>query len=498
MTLIRFLKQYFSSFRGRTAFFYTDPEQAEPAKVTTEELERDIRRAAAFWESWGRGRKSRSGGSFRIGIASENSYAYLAEYLGIIASGNTVIPLNQSFSPERILEIAGEIGFDALLLGENLRELPELPGKDFPEEEGRSFSLEKLFSEHRLSSEEAPLSDGDPDAVVLMLLSSGTSGKSKVVQLSSQNLSVYAWELFQSGEEKKSTDPSHMISSIHMLPLYHIGGIIGILDEMARGDCCYLSSAKRFLGDLERGGFDRLITVPAVMKKLIERAPRSSALSKSLKRAEEALCLGAGMNASLISGMRSFGIEPRTYFGMTETAGTVTYRGAYRDGACGKLASYCELKIEDGEILVRGKNVMKAYLNNEEENRKAFRDGWLRTGDLGRLDEDGYLYVTGRIKNIIILSNGENVSPEELEEKLYACPLIDECLVFSEGEKIAAKIYSSALSERPELAEEIRSYVKEMNRALPMAEQIKELSITETELPKNAMGKLLRKQAVRA
>ena len=100
MTLIRFLKQYFSSFRGRTAFFYTDPEQAEPAKVTTEELERDIRRAAAFWESWGRGRKSRSGGSFRIGIASENSYAYLAEYLGIIASGNTVIPLNQSFSPE--------------------------------------------------------------------------------------------------------------------------------------------------------------------------------------------------------------------------------------------------------------------------------------------------------------------------------------------------------------------------------------------------------------
>ena len=135
---------------------------------------------------------------------------------------------------------------------------------------------------------------------------------------------------------------------------------------------------------------------------------------------------------------------------------------------------------------------MKGYYKNPEATAEAICDGWFHTGDLGRIDADGYLYVTGRRKNIIVLSNGENVSPEVLEDKLYACPLVDECVVYADGEEIAANIFSVAAAADETKAEEIRAFVKQLNRTLPRVEQIQKLNLSAEELPKNSTGKLLR------
>ena len=135
---------------------------------------------------------------------------------------------------------------------------------------------------------------------------------------------------------------------------------------------------------------------------------------------------------------------------------------------------------------------MKGYYKNPAATEEAIRDGWFHTGDLGRIDEDGYLFVTGRRKNIIVLSNGENVSPEVLEDKLYSCPLIDECIVFGDGEEIAANIFSVAAATEESKAEEVHAFIKDLNRTLPRAEQIRKVNLSAEELPKNSTGKLLR------
>ena len=229
-----------------------------------------------------------------------------------------------------------------------------------------------------------------------------------------------------------------------------------------------------------------------MMKRILERAEKNAKVAEILESVREVLCLGAAMSPVLIQALHDRDILPRTYYGLTETTGTVTYRGPYRDGACCTVADFCEIKIEDEEICVRGKNVMKGYYKNPEATAEAIRDGWFHTGDLGRIDADGYLYVTGRRKNIIVLSNGENVSPEVLEDKLYACPLIDECIVFGDGEEIAANIFSVAAAAEESKAEEIRAFIKELNRTLPRAEQIRKVNLSAEELPKNSTGKLLR------
>ena len=277
-----------------------------------------------------------------------------------------------------------------------------------------------------------------------------------------------------------------------VLPLFHIGGVIPIVGELARGNSLLISNARQFLQDLGTRKFEKLIVAPAMMKRILERAEKNAKVAQTLQTVREVLCLGAAMSPVLIQALHDRDILPRTYYGLTETTGTVTYRGPYRDGACCTVADFCKIKIEDEEICVRGKNVMKGYYKNPEATAEAIRDGWFHTGDLGRIDEDGYLYVTGRRKNIIVLSNGENVSPEVLEDKLYACPLIDECVVCADGEEIAANIFSVAAAADETKAEEIRAFVKQLNRTLPRVEQIQKLNLSAEELPKNSTGKLLR------
>lgn len=491
MTFVGVLEEIVACYREREAFICRDTESGDLSSVSFEEFWTSVSSAATYWTEKRKALPQNE--PFRVGIAADNSYPYFVEYLGVIAAGGVFVPLNQSFGAERVLEFSAEIGIPYMLAG-----AAQLADSEYAAELTAAYPPRRLLplDEVFAASEQCePLKDlhkGEPDDTILMLLSSGTSGRSKIVEITNENLSAYPNEVFEQLRPARESGELHHYENLIVLPLFHIGGVIPIVGELARGNSLLISNARQFLQDLGTRKFEKLIVAPAMMKRILERAEKNAKVAQTLQTVREVLCLGAAMSPVLIQALHDRDILPRTYYGLTETTGTVTYRGPYRDGACCTVADFCEIKIEDEEICVRGKNVMKGYYKNPEATAEAIRDGWFHTGDLGRIDEDGYLYVTGRRKNIIVLSNGENVSPEVLEDKLYACPLIDECVVCADGEEIAANVFSVAAAADETKAEEIRAFVKQLNRRLPRVEQIRKLNLSAEELPKNSTGKLLR------
>ena len=147
---------------------------------------------------------------------------------------------------------------------------------------------------------------------------------------------------------------------------------------------------------------------------------------------------------------------------------------------------------EDGEILVRGDTVFSGYYKDPEATVAAFRDGWFLTGDIGYMDEEGRLYVTGRKKNLIILSNGENVSPEELEQKISLFPYVKEVLVYAENSLIVAEVYPD-LSVN-DLQSHISADIARLNRTLPIYKNIGKIVVRTTEFSKTASMKIKRER----
>ena len=180
-------------------------------------------------------------------------------------------------------------------------------------------------------------------------------------------------------------------------------------------------------------------------------------------------------------------------YGMTETCGDgiINYEQDEKHiRAVGKPDDHAEYKLDEtGEICIRGGCVMLGYYKDPEATAAVIdKDGWFHTGDLARVDEDGYYYITGRKKNLIILDSGENVSPEELEGMLEKCPAVQECIVKELGKKIGVVVYCEK-----EHQQTVRDFIAQMNRTVPLYKRIGVVEFSETPLPRNGAGKLVRK-----
>ena len=183
---------------------------------------------------------------------------------------------------------------------------------------------------------------------------------------------------------------------------------------------------------------------------------------------------------------------------MTECAPVISSNcpGDKKDGSIGKCMPNCEVKVVDEELWVKGTSVMQGYYKMPEETAETLVDGWLRTGDLGYVDEDGFLFLTGRKKNLIITPNGENVSPEELENKIGAARLVQEVLVREKDGVIEAEIFPdleyASKKKIKDVEGEIRKIVDDYNEKAPLYKRVVSVKLRDTEFEKNTTKKIKR------
>ena len=381
----------------------------------------------------------------------------------------------------------------------------------------------------------------DMSQMSALLFTSGTTGTSKGVMLSHANIvaSVNA--------ASRGTIFGPDNTFVDLLPMHHSYEVTcGHLGAANLGGTVYINdSLKNTLRSITTFKPDSLIVVPLYVETMHKRiwaeiarkgmTRRVRALMKASSAMHRAgidirrklfkqildglggnlryiICGGAPLSPELVRDFDAFGIEICEGYGITECSPliAVNRHGKVRLRSVGQPVDNCEVRIADpsadgtGEIEARGRNVMLGYFGNEEATAEVFtEDGWFRTGDVGCMDADGYIYITGRKKNIIILSNGKNIFPEEIEEHLYTSPLIGECVVIgrknSAGDtRITAVIYPSdeaveleGKSEEEKLAL-IRNAVNTINRSLPVYKQVRDVELRSEEFEKTTTRKIKR------
>lgn len=381
----------------------------------------------------------------------------------------------------------------------------------------------------------------DMSQMSALLFTSGTTGTSKGVMLSHANLvaSVNA--------ASRGTIFGPDNTFVDLLPMHHSYEVTcGHLGAANLGGTVYINdSLKNTLRSITTFKPDSLIVVPLYVETMHKRiwaeiarkgmTRRVRALMKASSAMHRAgidirrklfkqildglggnlryiICGGTPLSPELVRDFDAFGIEICEGYGITECSPliAVNRHGKVRLRSVGQPVDNCEVRIADpsadgtGEIEARGRNVMLGYFENEEATAEVFtEDGWFRTGDVGCMDADGYIYITGRKKNIIILSNGKNIFPEEIEEHLYTSPLIGECVVIgrknSAGDtRITAVIYPSdeaveleGKSEEEKLAL-IRDAVNTINRSLPVYKQVRDVELRSEEFEKTTTRKIKR------
>lgn len=316
-----------------------------------------------------------------------------------------------------------------------------------------------------------------PENPALVLMTSGSTSRSKLVQLSHYGY-IPSVELL--GER-----------NMLLFPLYHVAGTMMVAGAIYKGVTLCLSNLRNGMRDAEWFQPTEIIAVPSFISAMVSRNKQNLFDMSGIKYVVSA---GAPQNPELTQYLNSKGIFSPSLYGATETSGPVSYStlSEYRFGSIGKVGPWNEVKFsEAGEILVKGKNVMIEYIGDEKETQEALKDGWYHTGDVGHMDEDGFLYVTGRIKNIIILSNGENVSPEAIEAQLSLCPEIAEVVVYGEGDVLTSHVWCGENADE-QTKDRIEKYIAKYNRSVPSYRCIRKNIFKEQPFAKTASGKIKR------
>lgn len=495
----------------------------------------------------------------RIAVIGENRYEWELSYLAVVTGTGTIVPLDKALPENEIESLIIRSEVEAIIYSEKYDEcmakiqkqgntkLKYFISMDLEKNDFNKYSLKEITKKGK------ELLDGgnkefleakiDNEEMSIMLFTSGTTNQSKAVMLSHKNICTNVKDI-RNVFELDETD-----RLLSFLPLHHtFECTVGFLYPLSIGGSIIFSKGVRHIADeLKNFKITAMICVPVVFEKMydklmktIEDKGKMPTVKKGIKLSNCLLkvgidirkklfkeihdnlggCLrvmvagGAALSPEKEKGFWDLGFNVLQGYGLTETSPVIAAEltKQKRLGSIGKKFPSVEVKIYNpdksgvGELLAKGNSVMIGYYNNEEANEEVFtEDGWFRTGDLARIDKNGYLYISGRKKFVIVLKNGKNVYPEEIESLLEKSELVKECMVFGmparDGDvTLSVKIcYDKDYVKKQfgditidDLKEKIWNWVKEVNKTMPKYKYVKKLILTDEELVKTTTLKIKR------
>ena len=490
----------------------------------------------------------------RIAVIGETSVEWVASYVATLAIGGVVIPMDKELDVtaiEGFLEtaeaeaIVHSKSFNAKLapLAESHPTIKKLISMDNTVETTDKITSLKTIIENG-EGEEFEVTTRPTDELAVMLFTSGTTGTSKCVMLCERNI----WSTVNSACATVEFYPDDTIVSV--LPLHHTYELACMLGALTYGmEVGINDSLRHIMKNFAEFKPTGLVLVPlfvnTMYNRIIDTAKKKGKLgllrfmmkvSNALRHVgidlrrklfkdvlgafggniRKIVSGGAPLNPQMMKEFDSFGITIAEGYGITECSPLISVNPYYalKSNSVGPAVPSCTVRIDsrgvnekgfdEGEIQVKGDNVMLGYYKNDEENAKAFtEDGWYRTGDIGYMDRDGYIFITGRLKSVIVLENGKNVFLEEIEEYLEKIDEVGEVVVVGrkaeDGEtvKLTAIVYpkTEIYGETPDKEKaysDIHAKILDLNRRLPSFKQIKTLEIRDIPFEKTTSRKIKR------
>lgn len=479
----------------------------------------------------------------QIAIVGENSYEWLLVYFSANYCGATAVCIDIEQPDDTIIQMLEMAEVNAIFLAPSYVEICEkYAGQDkqmflLSGKSGQLPTLQSLLArgeEIWRQGQEDRTIDGQvtPDNTAAIVFTSGTTSYSKPVMLSQYAILTNASDALANVKIGERTFTS--------LPFYHTYGLTcSVLSMLIPGSHLYINGNLRtVMKELQLARPHTLLTVPLMLETIhskiwqsVEESGKKEDFEKLLKikklqfafgykksgkvldaireksvgTIKLVICGGAHMSSEIMEEFQYMGVTVLQGYGITECGPLVSVNrnDANKLDSVGLVTAHCEIKLEEGEILVRGANLMQGYYKCPELTEKAMKDGWFCTGDMGELDKNGFLYITGRKKNLIVFKNGKKVSPEKLEEKLMRIPLVQDVMVYgavsgvsTDDVQLAASIYPN-----PEKAEGMTSYeileqlqqeINKINDELPIYQQIQMINIREQEFSKTSLQKIKR------
>ncbi len=481
----------------------------------------------------------------KIALCSRNTSNWGIAFLATLSYGAVAVPILNEFKPDNVHHIVNHSESRILFAGdvvwENLDEtaMPNLDGviriEDYSlrcankkELIQARAKLNELFGQkypERFTPEDVHYEYEHPEQLAVINYTSGTTSSSKGVMLPYRSLRTNV----QFAIDTYGINPGEQV--VCMLPMAHMYGLaFEFMYQFVNGTHIHFLSrtpSPKIIADaFAEVQPDLIITVPLVIEKIIKKkvfptiekphmkllmniplindkirdSIRQKVISAFGGKFKELIIGGAALNKEVETFLRSIRFPYTVGYGMTECGPLLSYDNwqTFRQGSCGKAVPRVELRIDSpdpqqivGEILAKGECVMSGYYRNPEATATAIdSEGWLHTGDMGIIDKDGYLFIKGRCKNMILSSNGQNIYPEEIEDKLNNMPYISESIVIDKEEKLVALIYpdfdavnADHISEE-KLAEIMAENLKSLNHQLPAYSQVSNFKLYNEEFEK--------------
>ncbi len=473
----------------------------------------------------------------KIAIIGENSYRWLIAYFAVITTGNVAVLIAKDASVNEVATLLFQSDAELILTSRACAPIAEFCKERFRKrktfvsmdemeewlEKGAKFQArgKQLYEKVKI----------DPDALSCIFFTSGSTGFSKGVMLSQRNMAsdiTNTTQLFRLEGPTMAVLPFNhafgLVTSVFMAfhygyPVFICGNLANFMREIpiAKPQTLFLvplfveTFSKTIWRAAEKQGMEKklrrgIAASDTLLRFGIDRRDKffQSVTSKFGGNLKYIICGGAPLDPRFVKEFRSLGIVILNGYGITECSPVLAVNRAHHwcDGSVGQMVPNIEIRIDhpnekgQGEIIVQGENVMMGYYNDPDSTAEVIRDGWFHTGDMGYIDKNGFLFVTGRQKNLIILSNGENVSPEEIEQYVERIPEVSEVVVYEDDHNIVAEVFpeESDLS-RDEMEKVLQKRIDKMNKTLPNHKHVQRLKVRDTEFEKTATKKIKRYKA---